>query len=49
MEAKYVLILDFTIGCLNIIELTDEELKASEEYEIFQISSQPSKISMVSD
>ena len=35
MEAKYVLILDFTIGCLNIIELTDEELKASEEYEDF--------------
>ena len=26
MEAKYVLILDFTIGCLNIIELTDEEI-----------------------
>lgn len=49
MEAKYVLILDFTIGCLNIIELTDEELKASEEYEDFQISSQLSKISMVSD
>lgn len=35
MEPKYVLILDFTIGCLNIIELTDEELKASEEYEDF--------------
>ncbi len=35
MEAKYVLILDFTIGCLNIIELTDDELKASEEYEDF--------------
>lgn len=35
MEAKYVLILDFTIGCLNIIELTDEELEASEEYEDF--------------
>ena len=35
MESKYVLILDFTIGCLNIIELTDEELKASEEYEDF--------------
>lgn len=35
MEAKYVLILDFIIGCLNIIELTDEELKASEEYEDF--------------
>ena len=49
MEAKYVLILDFTIGCLNIIELTDEELKASEGMRIFQISSQPSKISMVSD
>ena len=35
MEAKYVLILDFTIGCLNIIELTDEELKVSEEYDDF--------------
>ena len=35
MEPKYVLILDFTIGCLNIIELTDEELKASEKYEDF--------------
>ena len=35
MESKYVLILDFTIGCLNIIELTDEELKVSEEYEDF--------------
>ena len=33
MEAKYVLILDFTIGCLNIIELADEEIKASEEEE----------------
>lgn len=37
MEVKYVLILDFTIGCLNIIELTDEELKASEEYEDFSV------------
>jgi len=35
MEAKYVLILDFTIGCLNIIELTDDELEASESYEDF--------------
>ena len=35
MEPKYVLILDFTIGCLNIIELTDDELEASEEYEDF--------------
>ena len=30
MEPKYVLILDFCIGCLNIIMLTDEELKESE-------------------
>ena len=35
MEFKYVLILDFTIGSLDIIELTDEELRASEEYEDF--------------
>lgn len=35
MESKYVLILDFTIGCLNIIELTDEERRASEGYEDF--------------
>lgn len=35
MEFKYVLILDFTIGSLEIIELTDEELRASEEYEDF--------------
>ena len=28
MEFKYVLILDFTIGSLDIIELTDEELRA---------------------
>jgi hypothetical protein len=35
MEPKYVLILDFTLGCLNIIELTDEEVEASEKYEDF--------------
>ena len=32
MEPKYVLILDFCIGCLNIIKLTDEELRESEKY-----------------
>ena len=30
MEPKYVLILDFCVGCLNIIKLTDEELRESE-------------------
>lgn len=35
MEPKYVLILDFCVGCLNIIELTEEEQKASEKYEDF--------------
>ena len=34
MEPRYVLILD--IGCLNIIKLTDEELRESENYEDFE-------------
>ena len=36
MEPKYVLILDFCVGCLNIIKLTDEELRESENYEDFE-------------
>lgn len=36
MEPKYVLILDFCIGCLNIIKLTDEELRESENYDDFE-------------
>ena len=36
MESKYVLILDFCVDCLNIIKLTDEELRESEEYENFE-------------
>lgn len=36
MEPRYVLILDFCVGCLNIIKLTDEELKESENYEDFE-------------
>ena len=36
MEPKYVLILDFFVGCLNIIKLTDEELRESEEYEEYE-------------
>ena len=36
MEPRYVLILDFSAGCLNIIELTDEELKESEKYDDFE-------------
>ena len=35
MEPKIVYILDFTIGTLNIIRLTDEELTASEDYDDF--------------
>lgn len=35
MEPKYVLMLDLCVGCLNIIKLTDEELKESEMYEDF--------------
>lgn len=34
MEPKYVLILDFCIGCLNIIKLTDEVF-TTDYYSIF--------------
>lgn len=33
MEPKYLLVFDYTIGALNIIELTPEELKESENEE----------------
>ena len=36
MGPKYVLILDFCVGCLNIIRLTDEELRESENYDDFE-------------
>lgn len=36
MEPRYVLILDFCIGCLNIIKLTDEELRELENYDDFE-------------
>lgn len=36
MEPRYVIILDFCGGYLNIIKLTDEELKESEKYEDFE-------------
>lgn len=36
MEPKYVLILDYCIGALNIIELTDQELRESEKYDDFE-------------
>ena len=36
MGPKYVLILDFFVGCLNIIRLTDEELRESENYDDFE-------------
>lgn len=36
MEPRYVIILDFCIGALNIIRLTDEEVKESEKYDDFE-------------
>ena len=36
MEPRYVLILDYSVGCLNIIKLTDEELRESEKYDDFE-------------
>lgn len=36
MEPRYVIILDFCIGALNIIRLTDGEVKESEKYNDFE-------------
>ena len=36
MEPKYVIILDFCTGALNIIKLTEEELLESENYDDFE-------------
>ena len=36
MEPKYVIILDFCIGALNIIKLTEEELRESENHDDFE-------------
>lgn len=36
METNYVIILDFCGGYLNIIHLTEEEKRKSEEYEDFE-------------
>lgn len=36
MEPKYVLILDYCIGTLSIIKLTDEEINESYNYEDFE-------------
>ena len=36
MEPKHVIILDFCIGALNIIKLTEEELQESENYNDFE-------------
>ena len=36
MEPKYVIILNFCIGALNIIKLTEEELRESENYDDFE-------------
>ena len=36
MEPRYVLILVFCVGGLNIIKLTYEELRESENYEDFE-------------
>lgn len=37
MGNKFVYILDFCLGCLNIIELTDEEQIESKKYEDFEV------------
>lgn len=36
MEPKYVIILGFCTGVLNIIRLTEEELQESENYDDFE-------------
>lgn len=36
MEPRYVIILDFCSSALNIIRLTDEEIKESERYDDFE-------------
>lgn len=36
MEPKFVVILDFCIGALNIIKLTQEELQEYENYDDFE-------------
>ena len=36
MEPKYVIILDFCTGALNIIKLTEEELQESENHDDFE-------------
>lgn len=36
MEPRYVIILDFCIGALNIIRLTDKEIKESGKYNDFE-------------
>lgn len=36
MEPRYVIILDFCIGALNIIRLTNGEVKESERYDDFE-------------
>lgn len=36
MEPRYVIILDFCIGVLNIIRLTGEDVKESERYDDFE-------------
>ena len=36
MEPKYVIILDFCVGALNIIKFTEEELQESENYDDFE-------------
>ena len=36
MEPKYIVILDFCTGALNIINLTEEELQESENHDDFE-------------
>lgn len=36
MEINYLIILDFTIGCLNIIKLTAEEKEVAYKFDSFE-------------
>ena len=36
MEPKYVIILNFCVGVLNIIKFTEKELQESENYDDFE-------------
>lgn len=36
MEMNYIIILDFCVGCVNVIKLTEEEKKKSYQYDDFE-------------